>query len=234
MGTLILVRHASTELNRPGNEERLRAWLDIPLNDAGLEEALDAAIRVAKYDIGRIYTSDLRRAVQTAGLVSALTGAPTVATASLRPWNLGSLGGQKIRDILRHLDQLKAHPRMKAPGGESFSEFYLRYSAGLRALARVAARSSKPIVVITHVRNFLATPVILAGAKMEEVPVRGGPATGSILLLEKNGRGWKIKRQNGNGANNGKHQGRNHNGKLLTLTRSNGGKGLPIDSEPIQ
>lgn len=244
MGTLILVRHASTEFNRPGKDERLRAWMDVPLNQEGLEEALDAATQVAQYDVERIYTSDLRRAIQTAGLVSALTGAPAVATKSLRPWNLGLLGGRKVADVLKHLDELKAHPRMKAPGGESFHDFYFRYSAGLRALARVAASSSKPIVVITHVRNFLATPIILAGGNMRQVPVSGGPGPGSVLLIEKNGHAWKIKAEDGSGANNGNghgngHNGRGHNGRgrtavFPTLTRANGGKGLPIEPGSAQ
>ncbi len=235
MSALILVRHASTELNRPGNHERLRAWLDVPLNDAGLEEALDAAISVAQYDIERIYTSDLRRAIQTAGLVSALTGAPAVATKSLRPWNLGLLGGRKVTDVLHHLDELKAHPKMRAPGGESFYQFYFRYSAALRALARIAARSSRSIVVITHVRNFLATPIILAGGNMRTIPVSGGPGTGSVLLIEKNGHGWKIKPEDGFGTNNGRgHNGRGHNGKFLTLTRGNGGKGLPVEPDSAE
>jgi alpha-ribazole phosphatase len=232
VGTLILVRHGHTELNRPGDDERLRAWLDIPLDETGLEEAVDTAIRVAQHDVERIYTSDLRRAIQTAGLISGLTGAPTVATNSLRPWNLGSLAGEKIRDILRHLDELKAYPKMRAPGGESYNEFYSRFAAGLRALARVASKSSKSIVLVTHVRNFLATPVILAGGNAGAVPVKGGPRTGSILLVEKNGHGWKIKPENHFGNGNG--NGHGHNGKFLTLTRDSGRKGLPIDSDSAQ
>lgn len=230
MGTLILVRHGHTELNRPGDDEILRAWLDIPLDEAGLEEALDTATRVAQHDVERIYTSDLRRAIQTAGLISGLTGAPAVATSSLRPWNLGSLGGQRIRDILRHLEELKVNPKMKAPGGESFNQFYFRYAAGLRALARVASKSSKGIVVVTHVRNFLATPTILAGGNARTVPVKGGPGTGSILLIEKNGHGWRIKQED----HLGKGSGNGHNGELLALARVRGRKGSPLESDSTQ
>jgi len=230
VGTLILVRHGHTELNRPGDDEILRAWLDIPLDQVGLEEAVETAIRVAQHDVERVYTSDLRRAVQTAGLISGLTGAPAVATSSLRPWNLGSLGGQKIRDILRHLDELKANPKMKAPGGESFYQFYFRYAAGLRALARVASKSSKGIVVVTHVRNFLATPTILAGGNAGTVPVKGGPRTGSILLIEKNGHGWKIKHEDHSGNGNGHRR----TSEFLTLVRVRGRKELSIDSDPAQ
>lgn len=41
MGELILVRHGHTPLNVPGRDERLRGWLDIPLDDQGLQEAAE-------------------------------------------------------------------------------------------------------------------------------------------------------------------------------------------------
>jgi broad specificity phosphatase PhoE len=37
MGKLILVRHGHTPLNAAGKEERLRGWLDIPLDEQGLQ-----------------------------------------------------------------------------------------------------------------------------------------------------------------------------------------------------
>jgi broad specificity phosphatase PhoE len=47
MGKLILVRYGHTCLSVPGKDERLRIWLDIPLDDQGLAEA---AIVVEKQD----------------------------------------------------------------------------------------------------------------------------------------------------------------------------------------
>ena len=43
MGKLILVRHGHTSLNSPGDDERLRAWLDVPLDEKGLREAAETA-----------------------------------------------------------------------------------------------------------------------------------------------------------------------------------------------
>ncbi len=194
MGKLILVRHGHTELNHEGAEERLRAWKDLSLDQQGLQEALDTATRLARHDVERIYASDLRRAIQTAGMLSALTGAPVVPTRSLRPWNLGTLAGQRVRDILPTLRALRQHPRMRAPAGESYDEFYARYAASLKALLKVADRSSKNIIVVTHGRNFLATPIVLTKGDRRTIPDRGGPKTASLLLLEKNGHGWIIRR----------------------------------------
>lgn len=43
MGKLILVRHGHTPLNSPGEDERLRSWLNVPLDQKGLEEAARTA-----------------------------------------------------------------------------------------------------------------------------------------------------------------------------------------------
>jgi 2,3-bisphosphoglycerate-dependent phosphoglycerate mutase len=69
MGKLILVRHGHTALNVPGKDERLRGWLDLPLDNQGLQEAADLAKRLADYPVEVIYSSDLRRARQTAELL---------------------------------------------------------------------------------------------------------------------------------------------------------------------
>jgi broad specificity phosphatase PhoE len=76
MGQLILVRHGKTVLNSHDNEERLRGWLDIPLDEQGLQEAELTARRVAQYQVAHIYSSDLRRARQTSDAVMRATLAP--------------------------------------------------------------------------------------------------------------------------------------------------------------
>jgi 2,3-bisphosphoglycerate-dependent phosphoglycerate mutase len=94
MGKLILVRHGHTCLNVPGRDERLRGWLDLPLDDQGLKEAAETGERLANYPVEAIYSSDLRRARQTAEVLRRRTHAPRVTTTKeLRPWNLGVFCG---------------------------------------------------------------------------------------------------------------------------------------------
>jgi broad specificity phosphatase PhoE len=192
MSKLILVRHGHTGLNQPGKNERLRAWKDIPLDEQGLREAAMIAERLEGESVDFICTSDLQRARQTAQAVSAATGAPVIATESLRPWNLGTLAGKRVSDCLDILSQLQKFPDRKAPDGESLREFFHRYSVHLRALMAIAERSRRCIVIVTHVRNFLAAPLVLAGGDAHRIPVKGGPRTGSVLVMEKRGREWDI------------------------------------------
>ena len=198
MGKLILVRHGHTSLNSPGQDERLRAWLDVPLDEQGLQEAAETALKLTKYAIKVIYCSDLRRARQTAEALRRRLKAPVTATKELRPWNLGAFGGQRVRDILPFLNLLNQRPDLPAPSGESFYQFYGRYSHRLRQLLEMAEASDGYILAVTHVRNLLAAATIIEGGDKDKVPVRGGPSTGTITIVEKISGSWRIRREDGN------------------------------------
>ena len=167
--------------------------MDIPLSEEGLREADKTAQRVARYPIAQIHSSDLYRARQTAEAVVKATLAPIVHTSDLRPWNLGSLAGQRVKDILPILKRLELDPTLPAPDGESFVQFCDRYLRKLEELIDLAARSTDCIVAVTHVRNLLAAPTLLHGGDRSRIPVRGGPKTGSLVWVEKNGKGWDLR-----------------------------------------
>ena len=197
MGKLILVRHGHTPLNRPGDDERLRSWLNVPLDDKGMEEVAKTADTLSRYPIDVIYCSDLRRARQTAEVVRRRVKAPVIATNELRPWNLGAFGGQRVKDVLPFLHLLNQRPDLPAPSGESFYQFYGRYSYRLNALLGLAESSEGYVLAVTHVRNLLAATIIIEGGDLNKVPVKGGPSTGTITIVEKIDGRWKILREDG-------------------------------------
>jgi hypothetical protein len=43
------------------------------------------------------------------------------------------------------------------------------------------------------VRNLLAAPTLLHGGNKSLIPVKGGPKTGSLVWVEKNGKGWNLR-----------------------------------------
>jgi broad specificity phosphatase PhoE len=193
MGKLILVRHGKTLLNSLDSAERLRGWMDVPLDEQGLREAEETAQRVAQYPVTHVYSSDLYRARQTAHAVVKTTRAPITHTSDLRPWNVGTLAGQRVQDILPILKQLEVDPSMPAPGGESFLQFCDRYLRKLEELIEIASRAKGCIVAVTHVRNLLAAPTLLHGGDKSHIPVSGGPKTGSLVWVERNGKGWDLR-----------------------------------------
>jgi broad specificity phosphatase PhoE len=114
------------------------------------------------------------------------------ATSDLRPWNLGVFCGQRVREILPFLNLLNQHLDLAAPSGESFYQFYGRYSHRLTELLSLAEESPDCIAVVTHVRNLLASASIISGSDRDKVPVKGGPQTGALVVVEKEDGRWKI------------------------------------------
>jgi broad specificity phosphatase PhoE len=165
----------------------------VPLDEEGLQEAHHTAALLTDYVIEAIYCSDLRRARQTAEVLRKYVKAPVTAIKELRPWNLGAFSGQRVREIIPFLNLLNQHPELIAPSGESFCQFYDRYACRLRALLELADRSSNCILAVTHVRNLLACPTILSEGDRDRVPVRGGPSTGSLVVIEKKSGKWTMR-----------------------------------------
>jgi len=208
VGKLILVRHGHTPLNSHGKEERLRGWLDIPLDRQGLQEAAESAQKLAGYPVTAIYTSDLKRARQTAETIRQVTNAEVFATDALRPWNLGVFCGQLLHEIIPFLNMLNEDPDMPAPNGESFHQFYERYSHRLHLILQAAEESDGVVVAVTHVRNLLAARTILTNGDRNHVPVQGGPSTGTLTFVEKIDGVWRV------------HTNEKHSSNLLPVTRT--------------
>jgi broad specificity phosphatase PhoE len=192
VGKLILIRHGHTPLNSHGKEERLRSWLDIPLDEQGLQEAVETAQKIRGFPVTAIYSSDLKRARQTAETIRQTTKASVITTDELRPWNLGIFGGQLLREIIPFLDVLNQRPDLPAPNGESFHKFYTRYSKRLTEMLSLAEQSQGYVVAVTHVRNLLAARSIIEHGDRDRVPVQGGPPTGTLTVVERVDGVWKM------------------------------------------
>jgi broad specificity phosphatase PhoE len=193
MGKLLIIRHGHTGLNIPGKEERLRGWLDIPLDAEGQREAAQTAEQIGvTFKLDAVYCSDLKRARQSAEFLRHRTNAPLTITEDLRPWNLGIFGGQRVSELIPFLNLLNQNPEMPAPGGESFDDFYERFSRRLLQLLNLAEKSPNCIAVVAHVRNMLAAPTIILGGDKRKIPSQGGPHTGDFVIVEKMADSWKM------------------------------------------
>ncbi|MBM4450796.1 MAG: histidine phosphatase family protein, partial [Chloroflexi bacterium] len=63
MTKLLIIRHGRTEWNRV---ERFRGRADIPLDEVGRKQAEATASRIAEWQLNTVYSSPLRRAMETA------------------------------------------------------------------------------------------------------------------------------------------------------------------------
>lgn len=153
-----IIRHGATDLNKEGSpdagtsQDRVRGWKDVPLNDLGRAEAEKVAGKMGNNKPDVLISSDLKRAHETAQIVSGKSGIPLVeVNPGLRPWNVGRFAGQPSEEAVPKLvDYAENKPNEKVPGGESFNEFQHRFATTLNDLL---GRYEGHLGLVTHLRN---------------------------------------------------------------------------------
>lgn len=150
--TLCLIRHGETPWNA---ERRLQGHTDTPLNPKGVLQARQMAQALKdinlKFDV--LYTSDLKRAVDTANAVVEVFGVEAQIDSALRERNFGALQGLSITEApLLQPDIWQAHIARDLDhdlaGGESIQQFAVRVQ---NALDRIQERhAGKTILVVSH------------------------------------------------------------------------------------
>jgi probable phosphoglycerate mutase len=190
---LIMARHGETIRN--AHPERIRGWDDVDLNAKGLKEAERLAKKLSLYRISTIYSSNLKRALETARAIQAANKShpkpKIVPTVALRPWNLGTFQGMVYADVKKLVEhhQLVA-PNKKVPGGESFHQFLARYMGFMKKKLAEAQRTGGLILFVAHTRNVRAfkswAPEGLKGAlvNLEHMVKQDDSPTGGATVVE--------------------------------------------------
>ena len=147
------IRHGSTALNAGPDKDRIRGWVDVPLDDKGIKEAesigRELALMKAKPRV--LFSSDLQRAAKTAHIISQMAGIPLAPPEhGLRPWNLGHFQGVESAKIAPQMKMFVNNPGHRVPGGESFNEFRTRFFSTMRGLL---AKTQFRMGIISHHRN---------------------------------------------------------------------------------
>ena len=139
MTTFLLVRHGETDWNRDG---RWQGHADPPLNETGRRQAHAVAEQLADVPVDAIYSSDLRRAFETAEIVAARKGMTPRPMASLREVDVGSWSGLTRAEIAERF------PGMESHDGETRDEHGARVRDELRRL--IAAHPDGRVLLVTH------------------------------------------------------------------------------------
>lgn len=186
--TLRIMRHAPTSANAetPG-PEKIRGWGGVGLGDEGKAIAAKAADALKGQAPDVIFTSDLPRAHDTAKVLSQQwAGTPVVPLPELRTWNVGDITGKDVKTAKPQLDALQHEtPDEKAPGGESYNDFYKRWSTIVEGLKQMSQGHN--VLAVVHGRQVYSLPNILAGKGSEGIPTHGAPNPGDVLEVTDNG-----------------------------------------------
>jgi broad specificity phosphatase PhoE len=147
-----LARHGETDWNAQG---RIQGHTDIPLNEAGRDQAAALATDLADKDVAGVGASDLSRARDTARIVARTLGlAAPLSTSALRERGLGKFEGLTRAELERRFAKAwglyRRDPTNTPPGGEPYDHFLERIRRGVSLLARKLARRKRPALVVTH------------------------------------------------------------------------------------
>jgi broad specificity phosphatase PhoE len=121
---IILVRHGETDWNA---SEIFRGRTDLPLNEAGRKQAEMLGEYLSQEQIDIIYSSPLKRAVETAVAIAGHQAIEVNTVANLTDFNFGEWQGlprgevaEKYAELYR--DWLDTPEQIKIPGGESLED----------------------------------------------------------------------------------------------------------------
>jgi probable phosphoglycerate mutase len=193
---VVLLRHGRTEWNASG---RFQGQLDSPLDAVGLAQALDAGVALVPMRADALVSSDLQRALDTAGPVGSECGLGVTVDERLREIHLGTWQG------LTRAEARAAYPEEYARwqtgedarrgGGETYAE------VGARAASCVADTLERLgdgalLLAVTHGGTARAT----IGTLLEMSPDtwwRLAPLSNCRWsLLADSGRGWRLEEHN--------------------------------------
>ena len=188
MPDLILLRHGQSQWNL---ENRFTGWVDVPLSPRGEEEARNAGQKLRGRKIDKLYTSVLKRAIDTAELAleaARIGPLPTERDAALNERMYGDLQGKNKAEAAREFgsDQVKLWRRsydVRPPGGESLADTAARVLPYWERRILPDLRAGKNVLVVAHGNSLRALVMHLDGLTREQVLALEIP-TGVPLLYE--------------------------------------------------
>lgn len=165
--TLALVRHGRTSWNL---ERRLQGRSDIALDAHGELQAHAAGRLLARAQWGRVVTSPLTRAAQTAAIIGSHLGVvDPVVEPGLLERNFGQAEGMRVAEAAERW------PSGDYPGAESTAELSERAGAAIVALLAAAGTA----VVVSHGVFLRAGIEAVTGGVCPRI------LNGQVVLLER-------------------------------------------------
>jgi broad specificity phosphatase PhoE len=147
---LLLVRHGESTWNRV---HRIQGQLDPPLSEEGRRQATQLGRRLAGHKFSAFYSSDLGRAMETAGLIGEAVGVTPTPMAEVREIYLGEWEGLHNHELEARFPQAWAswseEPNWDlVPGGEGSAPFEARVAAAIDSIFE--RHPEGDVLVVTH------------------------------------------------------------------------------------
>ena len=150
---IVLVRHGATDWNLQG---RCQGSSDRDLCEVGMRQAEQVAALLSTEEINAFYSSKLRRARQTAELISRPHNMPIIIDDSVHELDHGELEGLTFNEIKENygefLTRWRSEPAdIRVPGGERLADVSERAWNGLTEIVKRHPEAER-ILIVSH--NF--------------------------------------------------------------------------------
>lgn len=198
MGTLVLIRHGQSQWNL---ENRFTGWIDIPLTDAGRDEARLGAVLIRHLRFDRAFTSALQRAQETLTIVLETigqSGLPIEADQALNERHYGELQGLNKAETAKQFgdEQVLIWRRsydIAPPGGESLKDTAARALPYFNAKILPLVQQGRTILVVAH-GNSLRAIVMDLDRMTKDAVLKLNIATGAPIIYELDPAGTVLKK----------------------------------------
>lgn len=158
MGRTFLIRHANTKSN---SSDVVRSINNIPLDDAGIRQAVQTGHSLSQIPLHNIITSKMGRAIDTAKIIASLNVAkPKVQTTpELNPIDWGTFTGKSVKAVQPQLNEYLKSPNKKIPGGGTVAK---SVNSAKNVINKVSnGTSNENTGIVMHNSHFRALPHIL-------------------------------------------------------------------------
>jgi 2,3-bisphosphoglycerate-dependent phosphoglycerate mutase len=155
MPELILLRHGQSQWNL---ENRFTGWIDVDLSDLGREEARQAGEKLRDRKIDRVYTSVLKRAIDTAKIALEAAGKgdmELIQDQALNERHYGDLQGLNKAETAEKFGDEQVHIWRRSfdiapPAGESLEMTMERVMPYYNAQILPDLLAGKNVMVVAH------------------------------------------------------------------------------------
>ena len=153
--TIVMVRHGETEGNI---DDKAQGHFDAQLTERGRLQAQAVAKRLADVQFDAVYSSDLRRAMDTAKTITAnRTELKIRPRPQLREYNFGDFEdflwddiGNAVPEVYQRWKNLDTRHTIEFPGGESMGNAWQRVGDFVSEMLNTHRQGNETLLVVGH------------------------------------------------------------------------------------
>jgi 2,3-bisphosphoglycerate-dependent phosphoglycerate mutase len=193
MAKLAIVRHGQSVWNL---ENRFTGWVDVDLSETGVREASQAGTRLKGTTFDALFTSDLKRAKETARLALESMGVQSLEThtnAALNERHYGDLQGLNKDETRAKYGAEQVHEwrrsyHTRPPGGENLADTVARVLPYFNQEILPLLVAGKNVLVVAHGNSLRA--LVKQLENLDEEAIMGVEIpTGTPIVYELDGKG---------------------------------------------